>query len=108
VAGQFGYSLASVDLNNDSLPDLVVGCPFFFQNDPVRGGAVYVYLNSEDGVQYAEPKRLLGPAGSLSQTPETLISMDTMNWLSVLRMTVLVQFSFFKALPVGSSSNPVK
>ena len=64
VASQFGYSLATLDVNNDSRPDLVVGCPFFFQSEPARGGAVYVYLNSEDGVQYAEPKRLLGPVDS--------------------------------------------
>lgn len=69
VASQYGYSLATVDLNNDSFPDLIVGAPFHFQSDGQggqKGGAVYVYINSADGIQYAKPKKLIGPAADSS------------------------------------------
>ena len=37
-ASQFGYSLASVDLNNDGFTDLIVGAPFYFSSS--SAGAV--------------------------------------------------------------------
>ncbi|XP_055339011.1 integrin alpha-PS1-like [Paramacrobiotus metropolitanus] len=66
VASQFGYSLTSVDLNGDSLPDLVVGAPFYFQSDGQggqKGGAVFIYMNSGNGLglKSVKPKKLSGP-----------------------------------------------
>lgn len=40
----FGYELATADVNGDKLPDLIVGAPNYFDKDV--GGAVYVYVNS--------------------------------------------------------------
>ncbi|XP_070506868.1 integrin alpha-PS1 isoform X2 [Chironomus tepperi] len=44
-ASGFGYELTTADVNGDSLPDLLVSAPFYF--DKHEGGAVYVYLNNE-------------------------------------------------------------
>ncbi|CAB0016873.1 unnamed protein product [Nesidiocoris tenuis] len=41
----FGYELATADVNGDRLPDLIVGAPNYF--DKTQGGAIYVYLNSK-------------------------------------------------------------
>ncbi|KAK6166151.1 hypothetical protein SNE40_022913 [Patella caerulea] len=38
----FGYSLLSVDINNDKYDDLIVGAPFYHTKNV--GGAIYIYL----------------------------------------------------------------
>lgn len=49
--GQFGISLASLDVNNDGIDDLVVGAPFAWGPDFYKSGAVYVFFGSGDGIQ---------------------------------------------------------
>lgn len=39
--------------------DLIVGAPYYFEQN--NGGAVYIYLNGEEGVSDKYFKRLLGP-----------------------------------------------
>ncbi|XP_059094879.1 integrin alpha-PS1-like isoform X2 [Tigriopus californicus] len=41
----YGYSLATLDANGDSSPDLLVGAPFYDGGKEERGGAVYLYLS---------------------------------------------------------------
>lgn len=59
-ASSFGYEVIAADLNGDKLPDLIVGAPFYFDRD--AGGAVYVYLNSQEKcrLQCNKPIRLTG------------------------------------------------
>ncbi|XP_078655936.1 integrin alpha-6-like isoform X1 [Branchiostoma floridae x Branchiostoma belcheri] len=66
LASSFGFSVASVDLNFDTWPDLAVGAPFYFdaKNSKV-GGAVFVYMNDKRGMENVEPIKLLGPTDSL-------------------------------------------
>ncbi|XP_047204233.1 integrin alpha-7 isoform X4 [Girardinichthys multiradiatus] len=45
LASSFGYSVATMDLNNDGWTDVIVGAPNFFDRKAEIGGAVYVYLN---------------------------------------------------------------
>lgn len=47
-ASSFGYSLTSMDTNGDGKLDLIVGAPFYYSKS--EGGAVYVYLNSAEGL----------------------------------------------------------
>lgn len=42
----FGYELATADVNGDKLPDLIVGAPNYF--DKEAGGAVYIYVNKDE------------------------------------------------------------
>ncbi|UYV76284.1 ITGA7 [Cordylochernes scorpioides] len=60
-ASSFGYTLTSLDLNNDSLVDLVVGAPFYYAKG--EGGAVYIYLNSPEGL-VLPPIKLTGKVES--------------------------------------------
>lgn len=53
-ASSFGYTLASVDLNSDGFQDLLVGAPFYGDT-----GAVYLYMNSEEGLLPDEDRRKL-------------------------------------------------
>ncbi|CAG0916111.1 unnamed protein product [Notodromas monacha] len=46
IASYFGSSVAAADVNGDGLDDLIVGSPYFHDHDYKRGGAVYVYLNT--------------------------------------------------------------
>ncbi|GIY00013.1 integrin alpha-PS1 [Caerostris extrusa] len=58
-ASSFGYSLTSIDINSDGYVDLVVGAPFYF--DKGKGGAIYIYMNSPDGIsENAEPIKITG------------------------------------------------
>ena len=56
-ASQFGYSLASADVNNDGLADLFVGAPFYHAEG--SGGAVYYYSNSAGGLDSSTAPILL-------------------------------------------------
>ncbi|WAQ93721.1 ITA6-like protein [Mya arenaria] len=52
----FGHEVLAVDLNNDGYDDLVVGCPYYFNesDSSIRvGGAVYVYIGNGDMRIYA-------------------------------------------------------
>uniref|UniRef100_A0A8D8TAD1 Integrin alpha-PS1 n=1 Tax=Cacopsylla melanoneura TaxID=428564 RepID=A0A8D8TAD1_9HEMI len=44
IGSSFGYELATADVNGDKKPDLIVGAPFYFDQD--IGGAVYIYYNT--------------------------------------------------------------
>lgn len=44
-ASNFGYELATADVNGDDLPDLLVAAPLYFNTVTAAGGAVYVYQN---------------------------------------------------------------
>nr|XP_042897311.1 integrin alpha-PS1 isoform X2 [Parasteatoda tepidariorum] len=58
-ASSFGYSLTSIDINNDGYLDLVVGAPFYFKKG--KGGAVYIYMNSPEGLsELTEPIKITG------------------------------------------------
>ncbi|CAH1238258.1 ITGA6 [Branchiostoma lanceolatum] len=66
LASSFGFSVASVDLNFDTWPDLAVGAPFYFDAKNTKvGGAVFVYINDQRGMKNVEPIKLLGPTDSL-------------------------------------------
>lgn len=57
-ASGFGYELTTADVNGDSLPDLLVSAPFYF--DKHEGGAVYVFLNDEYKINKKFDLRLTG------------------------------------------------
>ena len=64
-ASSFGYTLATIDINGDDRQDLFVGAPFYHQESPQHtGGAVYLYLNSEDNGITDRPERLVGKSES--------------------------------------------
>eukprot|EP00058_Branchiostoma_floridae_P009623 XP_002595111.1 hypothetical protein BRAFLDRAFT_125782 [Branchiostoma floridae] len=66
LASSFGFSVASVDLNFDTWPDLAVGAPFYFDAKNTKvGGAVFIYMNDQRGMKNVEPIKLLGPTDSL-------------------------------------------
>lgn len=44
----FGHDIAIGDFNLDGLDDIAVGAPFY--RDPGVGGAVYIYMNSQEGI----------------------------------------------------------
>ncbi|XP_035439524.2 integrin alpha-PS1 isoform X1 [Spodoptera frugiperda] len=54
----FGYEVASADVNGDGLPDLLVGAPFYFSRDV--GGAVYLYLNVNSSLHQEYNVKLTG------------------------------------------------
>jgi hypothetical protein len=56
-ASQFGYSLASADVDSDGLADLFVGAPFYHRDG--AGGAVYYYRNTPAGLDSATQPILL-------------------------------------------------
>uniref|UniRef100_A0A2I9LP33 Integrin alpha-ps n=1 Tax=Centruroides hentzi TaxID=88313 RepID=A0A2I9LP33_9SCOR len=56
-ASSFGYSLTSLDIDNNGLIDLVVGAPFYY--DKNEGGAIYIYMNHEEGLS-RKPEKLTG------------------------------------------------
>lgn len=47
----FGYSLATLDANGDSSPDLLVGAPFFDGGKTGEGGAVHLYISFEGSLK---------------------------------------------------------
>jgi hypothetical protein len=56
----FGYSLETLDVNGDGLDDLIVGAPFT-DNDGQGGGAVYIYINTNKGLDSSRYLKLEGP-----------------------------------------------
>ncbi|KAK3712993.1 hypothetical protein QZH41_014118, partial [Actinostola sp. cb2023] len=46
----FGYSVVGVDVNNDSLTDILVGAPYYSVKDSFNEGRVFVYMNKGNGV----------------------------------------------------------
>lgn len=52
-ASSFGYSLESLDIDNNGYTDLVVGAPFYYGEN--EGGAIYVYMNFKNE-RLREPK----------------------------------------------------
>ncbi|KFM66138.1 Integrin alpha-PS1, partial [Stegodyphus mimosarum] len=58
-ASSFGYTLASIDINSDGYLDLAVGAPFYYSK--AKGGAVYIYMNSPEGIKETdEPIKITG------------------------------------------------
>lgn len=41
----FGAAVAAIDINKDGLHDLLVGAPFYYEENSVDEGRVYVYMN---------------------------------------------------------------
>jgi integrin alpha 7 len=56
----FGYSLAVMDANGDSTPDLLVGAPFFDGGKTGKGGAVYLYLSKKRNLDPHRPVKIIG------------------------------------------------
>ncbi|XP_075708276.1 integrin alpha-7 isoform X1 [Rhinoderma darwinii] len=65
LASSFGYSVAMVDVNNDSWTDLLVGAPNFFSRKEEIGGAVYVYMNKGGKLDSTPTIRLNGTDESM-------------------------------------------
>ncbi|XP_035223248.1 integrin alpha-PS1-like isoform X2 [Stegodyphus dumicola] len=75
-ASSYGFSLASLDINSDGYIDLVVGSPFYYSKG--IGGAVYIYMNSEEGIsEETEPLKLTGKPES--QFGFSLASLGDLN-----------------------------
>ncbi|MBK8988676.1 MAG: FG-GAP repeat protein [Chloroflexi bacterium] len=49
VGGEYGYALATVDVNGDNFDDLIVGAPRF-DNGQTRGGAAFLFHGSAGGL----------------------------------------------------------
>lgn len=58
-ASNFGYEMATADVNGDLLPDLLIAAPLYFVSNLV-GGAVYVYLNDNHTIHHNYSMRLTG------------------------------------------------
>ncbi|XP_015784876.1 integrin alpha-PS1-like [Tetranychus urticae] len=63
-ASSFGYTLLSMDLQNDNKPDLIVGAPFYYDVTRSTEGAVYLYYNTGKGIDSKYDVRLLGKQDS--------------------------------------------
>lgn len=62
-ASNFGYEMATADVNGDMLPDLLIAAPLYFVSNLV-GGAVYVYLNDNYTIAQNYTMRLTGQTES--------------------------------------------
>ncbi|XP_015784877.1 integrin alpha-PS1 [Tetranychus urticae] len=62
-ASSFGYTLLTMDLQNDNKPDLIVGAPFYYDGSRSEG-AVYLYYNTGKGIDSKYDVRLLGKQDS--------------------------------------------
>ena len=56
----FGYSLATLDANGDSKPDLLVGAPFHDGGKTGKGGAVYLYLSKKGSLDSESYVKIIG------------------------------------------------
>ncbi|XP_035671816.1 uncharacterized protein LOC118412872 isoform X1 [Branchiostoma floridae] len=54
LAAGFGYALCNADVSGDSVPDLIVAAPFYFNTAGDQGGAIYVYKTSMSGNELFE------------------------------------------------------
>ncbi|KAI8490708.1 neuregulin binding [Branchiostoma belcheri] len=64
LASGFGYALCNADVTGDSVPDLIVAAPFYFNTEGDQGGAIYVYKTSMSGNQLFEGEPLAVKYGS--------------------------------------------
>ncbi|MFV2017825.1 hypothetical protein [Micromonospora sp. LOL_023] len=71
---QFGFALASYDINNDGCTDLAVGAPYEDLTGQADSGAVYVLLGSPDGLAGGPASRMLHQ--SQAEFPETAEAGD--------------------------------
>lgn len=72
-ASNFGYELATGDVNGDDLPDVLVGAPLWFSTAAAAGGAVYVYQNEGHRLPLNYTLRLTGqPESRFGQALATL------------------------------------
>lgn len=62
-ASNFGYEMATADVNGDMLPDLLIAAPLYFVSNLV-GGAVYVYLNDNYKISHNYSMKLTGQTES--------------------------------------------
>ncbi|XP_014675348.1 PREDICTED: integrin alpha-9-like [Priapulus caudatus] len=46
----YGAAVAAIDINNDGLSDLLVGGPYYYDDDRTENGRVYVYMNQGSGM----------------------------------------------------------
>ncbi|XP_078489329.1 integrin alpha-M-like [Ciona intestinalis] len=51
LGAYFGHSVCAVDINKDSLDDLIVSAPLFNDVNGYDQGRVFVYINNKDGPQ---------------------------------------------------------
>ena len=52
VGSYFGFSIAACDLNGDKFDDLIVGAPFYTRKHEPNSGAIYIYLNNKEKVNF--------------------------------------------------------
>ncbi|XP_018008806.1 integrin alpha-PS1 [Hyalella azteca] len=61
-ASSFGFEVLGLDINRDGFDDLLVSAPFYYTKH--NSGAVYVYINNQDGIKKNHMySRIEGPAG---------------------------------------------
>ncbi|CAG2105990.1 unnamed protein product [Medioppia subpectinata] len=76
----FGYSLLSVNVNNDEFSDLIVGAPFYSNKYSYDCGRVYVYLSSGNGFDKLKPQILSGSDTSGSRFGTSIANLGDINF----------------------------